>query len=74
MNRRKELTTVTTALSHCARTELKFILDRARVRGEYKLHTEIVTIPDFNFPFNINHPLILFIFSSIYIHSYIIYF
>lgn len=46
MNRRKELTTVTTALSHCARTELKFILDRARVRGEYKLHTEIVTIPD----------------------------
>lgn len=70
MNRRKELTTVTTALSH----ELKFILDRARVRGEYKLHTEIVTIPDFNFPFNINHPLTLFIFSSIYIHSYIIYF
>lgn len=68
MNRRKELTTVTTALSH----ELKFILDRARVRGEYKLHTEIVTIPDFNF--NINHPLTLFIFSSIYIHSYIIYF
>lgn len=59
---------------HCACTELKFILDRARVRGEYKLHTEIVTIPDFNFPFNINHPLILFIFSFIYIHSYIIYF